>query len=256
MVEKAIIGGTGVYHLEGEHITKDVETPYGTVTVYIQTTDYGDIAFLPRHGKVHSVPPHRINYRANIKALEQLGVKRVLATAAVGSLNRDYPPGSFVIPDQFIDFTKQRINTFYEGKDGVIHADMAEPYCPVLIKALEQRAIKTGIEVSGRGTYVCVEGPRFETKAEIMLFKQIGGDMVGMTSVPEAVLARELGICYAAMGLVTNWCNGIVNDAISHKEITNIMERGRAEVIGLFMEVFHSENALDKCNCADGLIRL
>ncbi len=256
MIKKAIIGGTGVYHLDGEHTVKDVKTSYGTVTVYIQTVGDKKIAFLPRHGKGHSAPPHRINYRANIKALKQLGAEQILATAAVGSLNTDYPPGSFVILEQFIDFTKQRASTFYDGKDGVIHADMAAPYCPALIKAMEQRTVETGIEILGRGTYICVEGPRFETEAEIKFFSHIGGDIVGMTSVPEVILARELGMCYAAVGIVTNWCNGIVEKNISHREIIDIMEKGRVGVVELFLELFRSGAALDKCNCSAGLIKL
>ena len=133
---------------------------------------------------------------------------------------------------------------------------MADPYCPALINALEEKAAKAGINISGRGTYVCVEGPRFETKAEIRFFKEMGGDMVGMTGVPEVVLARELGLCYAAVGIVTNWCNGIVDEPISHSEIFEIMKRGRESVIRLFMEVFRTTGALDKCRCSEGIIRL
>lgn len=256
MVRNAIIGGTGIYRLDGETLERQVQTPYGNAAVYIQNTKQGDIAFLPRHGKGHSTPPHRINYRANIKALQMLGVERVLATAAVGSLNTEYPPGSLVILDQFIDFTKSRINTFYDGHDGVVHADMMDPYCPVLINHLEKWAEETGVNIAGRGTYVCVEGPRFETKAEIRLFRQIGGDMVGMTGVPEVALARELGMCYSAVGIVTNWCNGMVEEPISHREILNIMKNGRARLIGLFTDVFSEEGALDKCDCSGGIIRL
>lgn len=256
MVKNAIIGGTGVYHLDGEDAVQQVETRYGTVTVYIQDTEKGPVAFLPRHGRGHRVPPHRINYRANVMALKQLGVKRVLATAAVGSLNLDYPPGSLVLPDQFIDFTRQRTGTFHDGDDGVVHVDMAEPYCPTLMDALEKEAAKTGASLLGRGTYVCVEGPRFETKAEIGFFKAIGGDMVGMTGVPEVVLAREMGLCYAAVGIVTNWCNGMVEQPISHSEILDIMKKGRASVVRLFLDVFGRRDGLDKCSCGEGIIRL
>jgi 5'-methylthioadenosine phosphorylase len=256
LAENAIIGGTGVYQLDGSSTVLDVGTPYGAVRVYIKETESGEVVFLPRHGRDHSTPPHRINYRANIKALRQLGVKRVLATAAVGSLNMDFPPGSLVIPDQFIDFTRQRAGTFYDGEDGVVHTDMADPYCPALIKALEQKAAKAGLEIRGRGTYVCVEGPRFETKAEIRFFKSIGGDMVGMTGVPEVVLARELGLCYAAVGIVTNWCNGMVEQPISHREIFEIMKRGRENVSRLFLGVLGSGDTLDECRCGEGIIRL
>ncbi len=256
MVQKAIIGGTGVYQLGGKGCRQDIKTPYGTVRLYIQRADGGDIAFLPRHGEGHSLPPHRINYRANIKALKQLGVKRVLATAAVGSLNPSFPPGSLVVLDQFIDFTKTRAVTFYDGEEGVIHADMADPYCPELISALEKKGKHTGAGIEGRGTYICVEGPRFETKAEIKYFRLIGGDMVGMTNVPEVVLARELGLCYSAVGIVTNWCNGMVEKPISHHEIFEIMKRGRDKLTGLFTDVFASEQYGNKCSCSKGIIRL
>lgn len=256
LIKKAIIGGTGVYRLNGENTEKSVHTPYGTVTLYVQNIRNEEIAFLPRHGIGHSVPPHRINYRANIKALEQLGVKKILATAAVGSLNEHFPPGSLVIPDQFIDFTKQRVSTFYDGIGEVVHGDMADPYCPVLMKALEECGVKSNIKISGIGTYVCVEGPRFETKAEIRFFKSIGGDMVGMTGVPEVVLAREMGICYAAMGIVTNWGNGMADQPISHKELLDIMKKGRANVIELFLDVFNNNNTLDECNCSEGMLKL
>jgi len=256
LVEKAIIGGTGVYRLDERSSEQDIQTPYGTVKLYIQRTGNEDIVFLPRHGHGHSVPPHKINYRANIKALQQLGVKKILATAAVGSLNTHYPPGSLVILDQFIDFTKNRDSTFYDGEDGVVHADMAHPYCPMLIGALEERGREIGVGIEGRGTYICVEGPRFETKAEIKYFTFIGGDMVGMTNVPEVVLARELGLCYGAVGIVTNWCNGMVEESISHREILEIMKRGRERLISLFTDVFNSEASGDKCHCHEGIIRL
>ncbi len=256
MVENAIIGGTGVYRLDDDGWGQDVQTPYGTVRLYIQRTGRQDIAFLPRHGRGHSVPPHRINFRANIKALEQLGVKRILATAAVGSLNHGYPPGSLVMLDQFIDFTKNRDSTFFDGEDGVAHVDMAMPYCPALINALEKKGRETGVDIKGKGTYICVEGPRFETRAEIKYFRMIGGDVVGMTNVPEVVLARELGLCYGAVGIVTNWCNGMVEEPISHHEILEIMKSGRDRLMRLFTGIFSNNEIKNKCSCRDGIIRL
>ncbi len=207
-----IIGGTGVYDpaiMEGVH-EKVVGTDYGEVKIMMGDYQGEAVAFLPRHGGDHSVPPHLINYRANIKALYKLGVKRIIATAAVGSLNFEYKPGTIVIVDQFIDFTKGRIPTFFAGDErGVVHVDMTEPYCPEVRKALFEAAELTGTDVFDRGTYVCTEGPRFETAAEIKMFKTMGGDVIGMTAVPEAVLARELGICYATVSMVTNYAAGI-----------------------------------------------
>lgn len=256
MLENAIIGGTGVYSLDGNSLEKEISTPYGKVKVYIQKIGHTEIAFLPRHGIGHSVPPHNINYRANIKALEQLGVKRILATAAVGSLNYDYSPGSLVLLEQFIDFTKRRPCTFYDGQDGVVHVDMADPYCSELMTAVEQESTEFGIDIKGRGTYICVEGPRFETKAEIQFFKAIGGDMVGMTNIPEVVLARELGMCYGAVGIVTNWCNGMVDQPISHREIRTIMKEGRDRLLKLFIHVFTNMQFERKCRCSDSVVRL
>jgi len=256
MVENAIIGGTGVYNLDGNYIEEEIKTPYGEVNVYVQKIGQTEIAFLPRHGKGHSVPPHMINYRANIKALEQLGVKRILATAAVGSLNYDYPPGSLMVLEQFIDFTKHRTYTFFDGNDGVAHVDMADPYCIDLIEAVEKGSKRIGINIGEKGTYVCVEGPRFETKAEIQFFKSIGGDMVGMTNIPEVVLARELGMCYGAVGIVTNWCNGMVDERISHGEIRKIMQEGREQLLKLFIHIFTDVQLEGRCRCRESIVRL
>lgn len=256
MAKYAIIGGTGVYRLDGQMREQKVGTRYGEVTVFIRQAGDNEIAFLPRHGTGHSVPPHRINYRANIKALEQLGVKRILATGAVGSLNYDFPPGSLVLMDQFIDFTRQRSHTFYDGEDGVVHVDMANPYCPVLSDAVDQAARRASIDIAGRGTYICVEGPRFETRAEIAFYRSIGGDMVGMTNVPEVVLAGELGMCYCAVGIVTNWCNGMVDSPISHGEILDIMKRSRSLLLDLFIDIFTDGSIEQECGCGKRLIRM
>ncbi len=256
MVENAIIGGTGIYSLEGGSVEETIKTSYGEVRVYIQNMKGHPVVFLPRHGAGHSVPPHRINYRANIKALKQLGVKRILASAAVGSLNYNYPPGSLVVLEQFIDFTKSRPYTFYDGEEGVVHADLADPYCVRLMEALEKGSQQTGVNIDGRGTYVCVEGPRFETRAEIRFFRSIGGDMVGMTNVPEVVLAREVGICYGAVGIITNWCNGMTDQPISHGEIRSIMRKGREQLLRLFVHVFTGMDLDEKCRCSESIVRL
>jgi 5'-methylthioadenosine phosphorylase len=256
LAKYAIIGGTGVYRLDGHMREQRVETSYGDVTVFIRQAGDNEIAFLPRHGIGHSVPPHCINYRANIKALEQLGVKKILATGAVGSLNYDFPPGSLVLMNQFIDFTRQRPHTFYDREDGVVHVDMANPYCTALSDAVEQAARRARIDIAGRGTYICVEGPRFETRAEIAFYRFIGGDMVGMTNVPEVVLAGELGMCYCAVGIVTNWCNGMVDSPISHSEILDIMKRSRFLLLDLFIDVFNNRPVVQECGCSKRLIRM
>ena len=223
----ALIGGTGLSDSNmiqnaQSHI---VETPYGNVPVKIGTFEGRQICFLARHGADHSVPPHLINYRANIRALKILGVKSIIATAAVGSLNEAMGPNHFVLSDQFLDFTKSRKSTFHEGgPEGVTHVDVTEPYCAkvrsVLKKALEEvQKEKPELVFHETGTYVTCEGPRFETPAEIRMFKMLGGDLVGMTSVPECVLAREDGLCYANISYVTNFAAGISKHNLSHQEV-------------------------------------
>ena len=229
----AVIGGTGVYDPDMlEDVREEaISTDYGEVKLTRGSYKGRPVAFMPRHGGDHSVPPHRINYRANIAALHRLATKRIIATAAVGSLNPEFKPGSIVIVDQFIDFTKSRISTFYEGDErGVIHTDVTEPYCPELRKVLYEVASSMGTDVFDRGTYVCTEGPRFETAAEIRMYKILGGDVVGMTSVPEAVLARELGICYATVAMVTNFAAGISPNKLTHEEVVSFMQSNIARL--------------------------
>lgn len=255
-VSLAVIGGTGVYdpRMLSEVREQTVTTPYGEVTVRIGRFQEREVAFVPRHGETHSVPPHRINYRANLWSLRELGVERTLATAAVGSLNPDMRPGDFVLVDQFIDFTRNRAQTFYEGgEEGVFHVDMTNPYCPELREFIFQCGNKLGFAVHQGGVYVCTEGPRFETPAEIRMFRQWGGDVVGMTNVPEVVLARELGICYAAIAVVTNYAAGISPAMLTHSEVLEMMrtnaERLR-QIISAALEIIPLER---NCSCAEVL---
>ncbi len=224
MINTAIIGGTGVYDPYLLDDTREViqDTQYGTVKLVVGKYEGIEVAFIPRHGEKHSLPPHLINYRANIMALHLLGVKHIMATAAVGSLHFDYKPGQFALADQFIDFTRSRPSTFYEGgEDGVVHCDMTVPYCPELRNVLVKGGEDSGIKIINGGTYVCTEGPRFETAAEIGFFKQLGGHLVGMTSVPEVCLARELGMCYANISIITNFAAGIGPGLLSHSPCTS-----------------------------------
>lgn len=206
--EFGIIGGTGLYDpsllKNVEEIT--VKTPYGNPSDAITIGKLGDkyVAFLPRHGKKHTIRPTDINVRANISALKQLGVKRILAPSTVGSLREEYHPGEIVFVDQFIDRTTRREQSFYtEGK--VCHISVAEPMCPDLRKNIISVANTLGIRNHETGTYVCIEGPRFSSKAESNMHRQCGADVVGMTLVPECVLAREAEICYAAISTVTDY---------------------------------------------------
>ena len=211
-VEIGIIGGSGLEKLleEKEAEIVEIETPYGfSPKIYIGEINNKKVAFLPRHGITHAIPPHKVNYRANIWALKTIGVKRVLATNAVGAINEKYKPGDFFIPFDLIDFTKTRVQTFFEeGK--VIHADCSNIYCKELKDALIA-SIKNFKVKFWEGVLACTEGPRFETPAEIRMMKILGCDAVGMTGAPEAFLAREAGLCYASLSFISNMAAGLQN---------------------------------------------
>ncbi len=247
-MEFGVIGGTGFYSLSDEQAGDrvDVETRYGRVEVSRARVGEVAVAFLARHGKGHSVPPHRVNYRGNIAALKELGVRNVLASAAVGSMSEEMPPGSLVVLTQFLDFTRGRASTFFDGDEGeVTHVDMTEPYCAHLRAELQAAGEALGERVHPEGVYVCAEGPRFETAAEIEMFRKLGGDVVGMTSVPEVVLAREAGMCYAAVGIVTNWAAGVSKEPVRHEEVSDFMDGQTPRARALFEQVvrMHKEIA-------------
>jgi 5'-methylthioadenosine phosphorylase len=208
--EFGIIGGTGLYDPKllknVEEVT--VDTPYGAPSDSITVGKLGgrNVAFLPRHAKKHTIRPTDINARANIFALKKLGVQRILAPSTVGSLKEEYKPGDIVFVDQFIDRTTRREQSFYTASEKrVCHISVAEPMCPELRRILIGVAKDMGIRAHNTGTYVCVEGPRFSTKAESRMFRAWGADVVGMTLVPECVLAREAEICYASIATVTDY---------------------------------------------------
>ncbi len=252
MPKIAIIGGTGVYDpaLLDDIREENVKTRFGEVKVLVGNYKGEELAFIPRHGADHSVAPHLINYRANIMALKQLGVNSIIATAAVGSLLLDFKPGEYVLADQFLDFTKVRKNTFFEGgEDGVVHCDMTVPYCPDLRAAIQKAGAEKGLVVHNGGTYVCTEGPRFETAAEIEMFKQLGGQVIGMTSVPEVCLARELGICYANISIVTNFAAGIAPGILTHAEVVEMMQGSIHHIRHLIMESVKYIPQERSCDC-------
>ena len=206
--EIGIIGGTGLYDPK---LLKNIEettlkTPYGAPSDAITVGELGGrfVAFLPRHGKKHTIRPTDVNSRANIFALKKLGVHHILASSTVGSLREEYSPGDLVFIDQFIDRTTRREESFYT-ENKVCHISVAEPMCPDLRKTLIEVAREERIKAHSTGTYVCIEGPRFSTKAESRMFRSWGADVVGMTLVPECVLAREAEICYASIAMVTDY---------------------------------------------------
>lgn len=249
----AVIGGTGFYSPELIDNLKESETktPYGTVSYQHGTYRNEPIIFLPRHGKGHTIPPHRINYHANIWALHALGAEYVLSTTAVGSLRKEISPGKLVVLDQFIDFTKQRNHTFYDGSTGeVMHTDFTEPYCPQLREKLINVLKGKKATFLPTGTYICTEGPRYETPAEVKAFAAWGADVVGMTNVPEVTLAREAGLCYASLSLVTNYGAGISPQPLTHREVVEVMETKINIIRDVFLETFVSLPESKKCRCA------
>lgn len=255
--EIAVIGGSGVYALDylTDVQTTVVSTPYGkSPEIVLGKLANRNVAFLPRHGKKHTAPPHLVNYRANLWALRELGVKRVLATTASGSLRSRMRPGDLVLLDQFVDFTKRRPMTFYEGgKGGVVHVDVTEPYCPELRKILRETARALKIKLHPRATYGCTEGPRFETAAEIQALRRLGCDLVGMTNVPECILARELELCYAAIAVVTNFAAGISKTKLTHEEVAELMAKNIERVKSLIFTAVPQIPEARGCKCAEAL---
>jgi 5'-methylthioadenosine phosphorylase len=207
-VEIAVIGGSGVYEIESLSDVQeyDVSTPFGdpSDTIVVGTLSDQRVAFLPRHGRGHRIMPHELNARANIYALKSLGVTKILSVSACGSMREDIAPRDIVIPDQIFDRTKARPNTFF-GDGLVVHISMAEPFCPALSKVAGEAVAKTGATVHRGGTFVVIDGPQFSTKAESRIYRQWGVDIIGMTAIPEAKLAREAEICYACMAHVTDY---------------------------------------------------
>lgn len=244
----AIIGGTGVDAL----LTGSVEivrTPYGDAGIIHSELCGREVIFLSRHGADHAIPPHRVNYRANIWALHDLGVREVLATQSVGSMNPAMAPGHFVLLSQFIDWTRGRPATFFDGDDGVVlHVDVSHPYCARMIGSLLQAGAFLGERLHAAGVYACTDGPRFETAAEVRALRLLGSDVVGMTNVPEAVLAREAGLCYAALCIVCNWGAGMTENPLTHVEVLGVMSTQTAALQQCISGYLSNQSVTD-CHC-------
>ncbi len=246
-----IIAGTGFYEMKMLQNAKveHIATAYGNAAVYLGEYLGKKLAFLPRHGKGHSIPPHLVNYRANIEALNSLGVKRILAINAVGSLKYELPPGSLVLINDFLDFTYGREHTYFTGGEaGVGHVSMCEPYCKAWQKEILSAAKNIGIELFQNGVYVATQGPRFESPAEIKMFAMLGGTVVGMTGVPEVCLAAEKGLCYGAVSVVTNLGSGMT-DNIAHGEVVGVMNKANAALEILLEELAANYKAERNCTC-------
>lgn len=221
-----IIAGSGYYELPGLLQRKDelFTNEYGQATVSMGTWDNIPIAFVARHGGDHSIPPNAINYRANIKSLKDLGVESVFAVNVVGSMVADRGPGSLFIVDDFIEFTQARQCTFFDRPGEVTHTDMTSVYDPELRAILIRAAELEGQDVTKTATYVCTDGPRFETPAEIRMFTQLGAHVVGMTGYPEVALAREAGLRYASIAVVSNFAAGTTDEVVEENEIWQALE--------------------------------
>lgn len=246
MNKLAIIGGSGLTQMSGLTIREeiDVDTNWGKPSASISRGEFQEkeILFLPRHGNPHVIPPHKINYRANMGALHQLGVTHVIAVNAVGGITTAMTPCRIVIPNQLIDYTHGRIDTCYEDNpEEVVHIDFTYPYSQILREQLIASAEKESIEITGSGTYAVTQGPRLESAAEIKRLEKDGCDIVGMTSMPEASLARELDIEYACCALVVNRAAGKSDDIITMEIIEQNLRDGMTGVlnlIGKFLEAF------------------
>jgi len=242
MTNLAIIGGTGLTSLESvDIISKKIHTTfYGETSAAIIRGTFADreICFLARHGNPPAIPPHKVNYRANIKALKGLGINRIIAVNAVGGITRKMLPCAIVLPDQIIDYTWSREHTFFDGNiDNLEHIDFTHPYSDTLRNTIIATAESIQLQTINSATYAATQGPRLETAAEIRKLKQDGCDIVGMTGMPEAALARELGIDYACIALVVNWAAGITDDIITMDIIQENLDNGMNKVRKLLQAV-------------------
>ena len=250
-----LIGGTGFYDFFEKPVQEiSVETEFGSASDKITIGEmFGrEIVFLPRHGKKHQLPPHKIPYQANIMAMKKLGAERIIAPTAVGSLRENIKPGDFVICDQFIDQTKNRKDTFFDGPQ-VAHIEMAYPYCLEMRKIAFEQAQKLGIAVYSKGTVVVIEGPRFSTLADSQRFSRMGADLINMTQYPEVVLASELGICYLNISLVTDYDAGIYagtkEKPVSIEQVLSNFRKNTDKLKQLVSALINNLSEQRKCNC-------
>ncbi|MCS7102803.1 MAG: S-methyl-5'-thioinosine phosphorylase [Candidatus Korarchaeum sp.] len=265
MVRVAIIGGSGLYKLLEKPKILKLDTPFGSCDVSLGEFAGEEVAFIPRHGTSHELPPFRVNYKANLYALNMLEVERVIATNAVGAINPDLEPGTILVPQDLIDMTKCREVTFYDGRTrikvrgkelgGVIHVSMTpHTYCPEIRSSIIEAAENIRLDVRNGGIYVCTEGNRFETPAEIRAFSILGGDVVGMTGCPEASLARELALCYASISIVTNYAAGVSGRMkLTHREVLDIFSRRLNDLSVLLEETIRRIPKQRSCTCKDAL---
>jgi len=255
--EIGIIGGSGLYHMPGfeAHDEVHLETPFGDPSdAYIVGKLEGkDVAFLSRHGRGHRISPSELNFRANIYGMKMLGVERILSLSAVGSLKQEHAPLDFVIPDQFFDRTKGRASTFF-GEGVVAHISFADPVCPQLTKAAHTAAAQVGINSKLGGTYLCMEGPAFSTRAESNVYRSWGMDVIGMTNLTEAKLAREAEICYVTVAMVTDYdCWHDEHDAVTVEQIIQNLNQNGENACALVRHMVQTLAPARTCKCGSAL---
>lgn len=253
----AIIGGSGFYSLFDSGDELLIDTPYGAPSAPVVVADVAgrSVAFLPRHGRDHQFPPHRIPYRANLWALHALGVRQILAPCAVGSLLPEVGPGAIVLPDQLLDRTSARSGTFHDGPTPT-HVSFADPYCPVGRRAVEETCAAEGIDAVGEATLVVIDGPRFSTRAESRFYAASGCSLINMTAMPEAVLARELEVCYTGVALVTDYDAGVdASTAVTQESVFRTFAENVARLRDLLVRVVPrlAPTAARNCLCARAL---
>ncbi len=255
VAEIGVFGGSGFYSFLEDPEEVEVDTPFGAPSAPLMVGTIGGrrVAFLPRHGREHEFPPHAIPYRANVWAMKELGVSRLLGPSAAGSLRREIPPRTFVISDQAIDFTKHRTTTFYDGP-ATTHVSFADPYCPVVRDVLVTSAVELGIDHRAGGTMLVIEGPRFSTRAESKMFAQMGGDVIGMTQFPEVTLAREVELCFANVALVTDYDVGVDGiPPVSHAEVLKVFNENLDALRSLLFAAIPMIPVERSCACATAL---
>jgi len=250
-----VFGGSGFYSLIEDAQEVRITTPFGAPSSPAMVGEISGrrVAFIPRHGKEHSIPPHLINYRANLWAMKELGVGRIIGPCAAGSLQSHVKPGDFVISDQFVDRTKGRVDTFYDGPI-VTHVSAAEPYCPVMRKTAVEKAQALGIDVHPKGTVVVIQGPRFSTVAESRWFAAQGWEVINMTQYPEGYLARELEICYCNIALITDWDAGTAGaEPVTNDEVVRVFNENNEKLRSLLDSMIPALPMERECSCSHAL---
>lgn len=247
-----LIGGSGFERLLQQGQVKRIGTPYGpSQNITVGEVGGVRVAFLPRHGIKHEYPPHKVNYRANLWSLKQIGVERIIATNAVGAMRESYRPGDLVIPSDLVDFTRLRTQTFYDSEP-VMHVDMTDVYCPDTRKALIHASANSSRKAWNDGVMACTDGPRYETPAEIRMMRNAGCDIVGMTSAPEAFLARELELCYATLCFITNMAAGL-QKALTASEVSELAREVMPEVESVLEDAIVRIPDKRDCKCGRAL---